>query len=45
MNYNPYVPPQAGPPQAPGPQQAGGPQPWEIGEVLTNAWEIYKANW
>jgi uncharacterized membrane protein len=25
--------------------QAGAPQPWEIGEVLGRAWEIYKANW
>ena len=45
MNYNPYAAPQAAPPQAPGAMQAGAPQPWEIGEVFTRAWEIYKVQW
>jgi hypothetical protein len=47
MNYNPYAAPQPAPqggPQGPG-LAAGQPQPWEIGEVYTRAWEIYKANW
>jgi hypothetical protein len=45
MNYNPYAAPQAAP--APGgPTQYGsGPQPWEIGEVLSAAFEVYKTNW
>jgi hypothetical protein len=45
MNYNPYAAPQAAPPQAPGGPTVGQPQPWEIGEVLSRAFEIYKANW
>jgi hypothetical protein len=44
MNYNPYAPPQALPP-TPGPGYVGQPQPWEIGEVLTGAWEAFKPNW
>ena len=45
MNYNPYAAPQAAPPQAQGTAPAGAPQPWEIGEVFTRAWEIYKIHW
>ena len=46
MNYNPYAPPQANPPPPGGPTAyAGGPQPWEIGEVLSAAFEGLKANW
>jgi uncharacterized membrane protein len=44
MNYNPYAAPQAPPPQQPN-AQGGMPQPWEIGEVLTQAWTAFKANW
>jgi uncharacterized membrane protein len=45
MNYNPYAPPQAGPPQGGQMIQAGGPQGWDIGEVLTAAFEAFKPNW
>jgi uncharacterized membrane protein len=46
MNYNPYAPPQAGPPlPLPQAQGAGAPQPWEVGEVIGAAFEAFKANW
>ncbi|HEY2513818.1 MAG TPA: hypothetical protein VGI39_23280, partial [Polyangiaceae bacterium] len=45
MNYNPYAAPQAPPPPVAGPMQGGAQQPWEIGEVLGSAWEIFKRNW
>ena len=45
MNYNPYAAPQASPPQSPGAPRAGAPQPWEVGEVLSQAWNTFKANW
>jgi hypothetical protein len=45
MNYNPYAAPQAPGPQQPMPGQAGMPQPWELNEVLTQAWNAVKANW
>jgi uncharacterized membrane protein len=46
MNYNPYAPPQAGPPAyVPQAQGPGTPQPWEIGEVISAAFEAFKANW
>jgi len=49
VNYNPYAAPQAGPPPmmgAPmgGPPQ-GGAQPWDIGEILSLAWEGFKRCW
>ena len=44
MNYNPYAAPQAPPPQQP-PGQGGMPQPWEVGEVYGQAWEIFKKQW
>ena len=48
MNYDPYAPPGAPPPNfsnAHGPGGFGGPpQPWDIGEVLNLAWERTKAN-
>ena len=44
MNYNPYAAPQTAP-DAPGSSFAGQPQPWEIGEVLSAAWEAFKPNW
>ena len=44
MNYNPYAAPQAPPPQQQF-GQGGMPQPWEIGEVLGQAWTGFKANW
>jgi uncharacterized membrane protein len=43
--YNPYAAPQAAPPMAPGVIQPGSPQPWSVGEVITIAWERFKANW
>jgi hypothetical protein len=46
MNYNPYAPPQAGPPpQLQQPQGVGVAQPWEIGEVIGAAFEAFKVNW
>jgi hypothetical protein len=46
MNYNPYAAPQAAPPSPAGaPQHGGGPQPWEIGEVLSAAFDAFKVNW
>jgi hypothetical protein len=46
VNYNPYAPPQAAVPQyAPAQIGTGQPQPWEIGEVINNAFEAFKANW
>lgn len=50
--YNPYAPPGQGgssfgpygaPPLAPG--GIGEPEPWEVGEVLRQAWEIYRGQW
>ena len=46
--YNPYAAPQAAPQLAPAAYPAGGgngPQPWEIGEVLGHAWNVFKPNW
>jgi uncharacterized membrane protein len=45
MNYNPYAAPQASGPQQPAPGQGGMPQPWELNEVLSQAWGAVKANW
>src|ERR1700733_5417540 len=45
MNYNPYAPPQAGPPPNMGAPGASSPQPWEIGEVLGLAWTAFTENW
>ena len=46
MNYNPYAAPQAAPPPPPGAgAYTGSQQPWEIGEVLSAAFEGFKANW
>ncbi len=46
MNYNPYAAPQAAPPPPPGAgSYTGTQQPWEIGGVLTAAFEGFKANW
>jgi uncharacterized membrane protein len=45
MNYNPYAPPQAAPsPQGGLMAVGGGPQGWEIGEVLSAAFEAFKNN-
>ncbi len=44
--YNPYAAPQAIAPSPNAPQYGGsGPQPWEIGEVLGHAWNVFKPNW
>ncbi len=45
--YNPYAAPQAAPlvPTGPMPGGGSGPQPWEIGEVLGHAWNVFKPNW
>ena len=46
MNYNPYAAPQAAPPPQQGPQNyGGGPQPWDIGEVFSLAFEGFKRCW
>jgi hypothetical protein len=46
VNYNPYAPPQAAvQPYTPPPPGVGQPQPWEIGEVVSQAFEAFKANW
>jgi len=46
MNYNPYAAPQAAPPPPPGGgAYAGSPQPWDIGEVVSAAFEAFKPNW
>jgi uncharacterized membrane protein len=46
-NYNPYAAPQAVPPMPAGPAYPGasGPQPWELGEVLGHAWNMFKPSW
>ncbi len=48
-NYNPYAAPQPPPPMPPhGGAPAGPPgatQYWEIGEVYSRAWELFKPNW
>ncbi len=44
-HYNPYAAPQATAPTPGATQQAGPPQPWEIGEVLSLAWEGFKRSW
>lgn len=46
MQYNPYAPPQAAPPQF---NQGGGgpnagPQPWSVGEALGTGWEAVKVH-
>jgi hypothetical protein len=45
MNTNPYAAPAAhsrhGGPLPPG----GAPLPWDVGEVLREAWQLYRANW
>ena len=46
MNYNPYAAPQAAPPPPGGfGPSAGGPQAWDVGEVLSTAFEAFKNNW
>jgi len=46
MSYNPYAAPSAEPRGPEGPRYGGGaPQPWEIGEVLSEAWDRFKMNW
>ncbi|HEY2515752.1 MAG TPA: hypothetical protein VGI39_33010 [Polyangiaceae bacterium] len=45
MNYNPYAAPQAPPPPAPPGAAMGNPQPWEIGEVFAQAWNVLKVHW
>jgi uncharacterized membrane protein len=45
VNYNPYAPPQAAAQMPMAQVGVGQPQPWEIGEVLSAAFEAFKANW
>jgi uncharacterized membrane protein len=46
VNYNPYAPPQAAvQPYTPLQPGAGQPQPWEIGEVISLAFDAFKGNW
>jgi hypothetical protein len=46
VNYNPYAAPQAAPPPQQGPQNyGGGPQPWDVGEVFSLAFEGFKRCW
>ncbi len=46
MAYNPYAAPQAEPPRPGGPPGgAGAPQPWDVGEVLSEAWDRFKTHW
>ena len=45
-NYNPYA--YTSPNQPPGMAMtpaAGAPQPWEIGEVISHAWAMFKPHW
>ena len=43
MNRDPYAAPDT-PSEGGGPAE-GGPRPWEIGEVLSLAWEQFQASW
>jgi hypothetical protein len=48
VNYNPYAAPQAGPPMMgapPGGPPQGGAQPWDVGEILSSAFEGFKRTW
>jgi hypothetical protein len=47
MYNNPYAAPVAPPPPQPGAEGvfAGTPQPWEVGEVVTSAWNHFKRCW
>lgn len=45
MDPNPYAAPRVGDVTTGGPGGFGEPQPWEVGEVITEAWEAFKANW
>ncbi|MEO7110708.1 MAG: hypothetical protein ABI183_09740 [Polyangiaceae bacterium] len=49
MNYNPYAAPQAGPPPMmgapPGGPPQGGAQPWDVGEILSSAFDGFKRTW
>lgn len=44
MHVNPYAPPSDELARAPVPR-GGEPQPWDVGEVLREAWELYKPSW
>ena len=46
MDYNPYAAPDAAP-IAPfqGATGGTGPQPWDLGEVLGGAWNLFRSNW
>lgn len=47
MDQNPYAAPQASTEMAANNVAAGasGPQPWEIGEVLSQSWGLFKQHW
>jgi hypothetical protein len=44
-NYNPYAAPAAEAASGGGVPVRGEPQPWDVGESIKSAWEIYKAHW
>lgn len=47
MDQNPYAAPRTTAELGTGGSatEGSGPQPWEIGEVLSQSWEVFKANW
>lgn len=47
MNYNPYAAPQAAPPPMMGapPPGGGAAQPWDVGEVVSLAFDQFKRTW
>lgn len=49
MNYNPYAAPQAQampqPAAAPAAAQASGPQGWDVYDIISSAWDLFKEVW
>ncbi|MBN9167545.1 MAG: hypothetical protein BGO98_33855 [Myxococcales bacterium 68-20] len=44
-NYNPYAYTSPQSPPQPARPAAGAPQPWQIGEVIGHAWNMFKPSW
>lgn len=44
-NYNPYAYTSPQSPPQPATPVAGAPQPWQIGEVIGHAWNMFKVSW